>query len=215
MFKKKLTEVSVKDFEKVIEKVEDLDKKFLERKIVIDDQLERIQNELAEIKELFALNKKLVEKDKGYEDRIANLRAEIDEIKTQLVQNHQDIEDHIKTQEEIIVSLVNKFNDQSLSKFNQITAELEELKDQQDVLRISYTINEKKLMEKIKETVSEEIHKAVREKEKEILMNLWIRELREILSNFEKLKQAQPKEFLIQINQIADTIESFKKKLEA
>ncbi len=215
MFKKKLTEVSVKDFEKVIEKVEDLDKKFLERKIVIDDQLERIQSELAEIKELFALNKKLVEKDKGYEDRIANLRAEIDEIKTQLVQNHQDIEDHIKTQEEIIVSLVNKFNDQSLSKFNQITAELEELKDQQDVLRISYTINEKKLMEKIKETVSEEIHKAVREKEKEILMNLWIRELREILSNFEKLKQAQPKEFLIQINQIADTIESFKKKLEA
>ncbi|MHA1689939.1 MAG: hypothetical protein ACTSYC_08625 [Promethearchaeota archaeon] len=215
MFKKKLTEVSVKDFEKIIEKVENLNKNFLERKITIDDQLEHIQNELAEIKELFALNKKLVEKDKGYEERFNNMRAEINEIKTQLVRNHQDIEDHIKTQEEIIVSLINKFNDQSLTKFNQITAELEELKDQQDVLRISYTINEKKLMEKIKETVSEEIHKAVHEKEKEILMNLWIRELREILSNFDKLKQVQPKEFLIQINQIADTIEAFKKKLEA
>lgn len=214
MFKKKLTEVTVKDFEKIIDKMEKLEQKLLEIKITYDDQLDRVQNELAELKELFGLNQKLVDRDKGYDGRLTSLRTEVSEVRNLLTRNQQDIEEHIKTQEEIIVSLINKFNDQALTKFNQFTSEIEELKNQQDVLRISYTLNEKKLMEKIKETISNEIKNAVGDKEKEILMNLWIRKLKEIITDFENLKSQNPREFSIQINQIADTIEAFKKKLQ-
>lgn len=214
MFKKKLTEVTVKDFEKIIDKMDNLEKKLLEIKITYDDQLDRVQNELAELKELFGLNQKLVDRDKGYDGRLTSLRSELTEVRNLLTRNQQDIEEHIKTQEEIIVSLINKFNDQALTKFNQFTSEIEELKNQQDVLRISYTLNEKKLMEKIKETISNEIKNAVGDKEKEILMNLWIRKLKEIITDFEKLKSQNPQDFSIQINQIADTIEAFKKKLQ-
>ncbi len=210
-----MTEVNVKDFEKLSERMDKFEQKFLEQKISYDDQLERIHNELLEIKELFVINQKLVERDKGYEDRITNLKTEVTEMQTLLTRNQRDIEEHIKTQEEIIVSLINKFNDQALSKFNQFTAEIEELKNQQDVLRISYTVNEKKLIEKIKDTISSEIKNAVKEKEKEILMNLWIRDLREIISNFEKLKRMNPEEFNLKLNQIADIVDSFKKKLQA
>jgi hypothetical protein len=91
--------------------------------------------------------------------------------------------------------------------------DMEKLKTQQDVLRISYTINEKKLMDKINSSITEVINKRIEGKESEILMKIWINELKEIIINFEKLKKVKPKEFSVRLNEISDTIEIFKQKL--
>lgn len=47
---------------------------------------------------------------------------------------------------------------------------------------------------------------------KEILMNLWIDELKEIIDNLDKLKEINPKDLKLHINEISSTIESFKQK---
>ena len=79
---------------------------------------------------------------------------------------------------------------------------------------ISYTIKEKQLSEKIQSMIYTEIRMVCQDKEKEILMNIWIDKLNEIVTDFEKLKKVNPKEFNIQINEISKTIELFKLKLQ-
>ena len=61
--------------------------------------------------------------------------------------------------------------------------------------------------------IEAEMSEAVKNTEKEVLMKIWIKELKEIITDFEKLKKAKPKEFTIQLNEIADTISLFKEKL--
>ena len=81
------------------------------------------------------------------------------------------------------------------------------------ILKISYTVNDKQLMEKIEAMISGEVRNACGDKEREILMNIWIKELKDIIHNFEKLKKIHPREFNIKMNEIADTIEVFKQKI--
>jgi len=92
--------------------------------------------------------------------------------------------------------------------------DVETLKTQQDVLRISYTVNEKKLMDKINTSITKALRKLIQGKESELLMKVWIDELREIIENFENLKKLKPKEFSIRLTEISDTIEIFKQKIK-
>ncbi len=110
--------------------------------------------------------------------------------------------------------MIHKFDEQFTMDRNRIKSELEEIKSQQDVLKISYTIKEKQLSEKIQSMIYTEIRMVCQDKEKEILMNIWIDKLNEIVIDFEKLKKVNPKEFNIQINEISKTIELFKLKLQ-
>ena len=111
------------------------------------------------------------------------------------------------------MDMINRFNDELLTHKSAMKEDMEKLKTQQDVLKISYTINEKKLMDKINSSIAEVINKQIEGKESEILMKIWINEFKEIINNFEKLKKLKPKEFSVRLNEISDTIEVFKQKI--
>ena len=109
--------------------------------------------------------------------------------------------------------MIKKFDEQFTKDKRHINEELEILKGQQDVLKISYTVNEKQLLEKIGALIASEVRNACGDKEREILMNIWIKELKSIIADFEKLKKMHPQEFNITMNEIANTIEVFKQKI--
>ena len=111
------------------------------------------------------------------------------------------------------MDMINKFNEELLNHKISMKEDIEKIKTQQDVLKISYTINEKKLMDKIKSSISEVINKRIEGKESEILMKIWMNELKEIINNFEKLKKLKPKEFSVRLNEISETIEVFKQRM--
>jgi hypothetical protein len=158
------------------------------------DQLEQLKSENKEIR--------------------SKLDVEIKLVKGLLAQNQERIEETINTQEEIIMDMIKKFNDEFMQHKIAILKDLEVIKNSQDVLKISYSINENKILEKIKSTVYEEVNQKLYGRENEILMKLWIDDFKEILSNFDKLKKLNPKEFSIQLKEISDIIESFKQKME-
>jgi hypothetical protein len=171
-------------------------------------------------KQINALDNKLLDHLNNVKDRDIKLNNELTEINKEISSNHKHIEqaistinEHIKTQEEIIMDMIHKFDEKHTKDTINLSTEVEKVRNEQDVLKISFTLNEKKLMEKIKGMVGEEIRNSVKSKEQEILMNLWIQELKEIIENFENLKKVRPREFTLQIDQIANTIETFKKKL--
>jgi len=70
----------------------------------------------------------------------------------------------------------------------------------------------KQIKENAKEWITDEIKLVCKNKEKEILMNLWIDELKEIIGNLDRLKDMHPKELKLHINEISSTINSFKQK---
>jgi len=111
------------------------------------------------------------------------------------------------------MDMINRFNDELLTHKSTMKEDMEKLKTQQDVLKISYTINEKKLMDKIDSSITKSISKHIEGKESEILMKIWINEFKEIIENFEKLKKLKPKEFSVRLNEISDTIEVYKQKI--
>jgi Txe/YoeB family toxin of Txe-Axe toxin-antitoxin module len=111
------------------------------------------------------------------------------------------------------MDMINRFNEELLKHKSTMSEDMEKLKTQQDVLRISYTINEKKLMDKINSSISEVISRRIEGKESEILMKIWINEFKEIIGDFEKLKKLKPKEFSLRLNEISDTIDIFKQKI--
>jgi len=111
------------------------------------------------------------------------------------------------------MDMIKKFNEELLKHKSTMNEDMEKLKTQQDVLRISYTINEKKLMDKINSVIMEIINRRIEGKESEILMKIWINELKEIINNFEKLKKLNPNEFSMRLNEISETIEAFKQRL--
>ena len=70
----------------------------------------------------------------------------------------------------------------------------------------------KQTYENAKEWISDEINAAVKSKEREILMSIWLKEMKEIISDVDKLKEMNPKEIKLQLSEISTTIESFKQK---
>ena len=111
------------------------------------------------------------------------------------------------------MDMINRFNEELLKHKSTMNEDMQKLKTQQYVLKISYTINEKKLMDKINSSISEAINRRIEGKESEILMKRWISEFKDIIGDFEKLKKLKPKEFTLRLNEISDTIEIFKQKI--
>jgi hypothetical protein len=68
-------------------------------------------------------------------------------------------------------------------------------------------------MDTIRETITSEINKKIKGRESELLMKIWIDEIKDIIGNFEKLKKLHPKEFSLQLKEISETIEIFKQKV--
>ncbi|GAF74123.1 unnamed protein product [marine sediment metagenome] len=141
------------------------------------------------------------------------VKQEIISIKGDIISSQERIEQTIRTQEEIIMDMINKFNEELLQHKSSMKEDIESLKSQQDILKISYTINEKKFMDKVNSSISTIIRKQVEGKENEILMKIWISEFKEIIRDFEKLKKLKPKEFSVRLNEISDTIDIFKQKI--
>jgi len=159
------------------------------------------------------LEKSFDSKLKIIENEVKSIRQSLNDLQNKVASNQEHSMKQIETQEEIIMSMIHKFDDQFMQDKSKIEADLERVKADQDVLKISFTVNEKQLLEKIKAMIYTEIRNACREKEYEILMNTWISELNEIISDFEKLKKLHPQEFNIKMNEIARTIELFKQKI--
>ena len=155
----------------------------------------------------------LIEQVSNLEHEMTYVKQEITSIKGDFLSSQGRIEQTIRTQEEIIMDMINKFNEELLHHKSSMKDDIESLKTQQDVLKVSYTVNEKKLMDKVNSSISRIINKQVEGKENEILMKIWISELKEIIRDFEKLKKLKPTEFSVRLNEISDTIDIFKQKI--
>jgi hypothetical protein len=143
----------------------------------------------------------------------SQLIQEVKEIKKMIYNTEEKIEETIKVQEDIIMGMMQKFNEEYYKHKTIVLKELEALKNGQDILKISYTINESKLLKQIKNVVKIEFNNKIKGQEAELLMKLWIDDLKEIITNFENLKKASPKEFSVQLREISDTINAFKQKI--
>jgi len=128
------------------------------------------------------------------------------------IKNSQ-IKDEVDTQEEITREMMQKFDEDYEKDKQKINADIEQLKQEQDVLKISYTVNDKQLIEKIEAMIFSEVRNACGDKENEILMKIWIDELKDILSDFEKFKKMHAKNFTLKLEEISHTIDAFKQKL--
>ena len=124
----------------------------------------------------------------------------------------QTIKEEFNIKDTVLRDIEKKHNEENTKFQNQLQPVLESLKSQQDVNKMKMDVLKKQLYESAKEWISTEMRAAVREKEKEILMNVWIDEMKEIINNVDQLKKMNPKELKLQLNEISSTIESFKQK---
>ena len=211
--KDKLEEISPKDFQNLIEQTKKLNNAINSLKNMpkmvktLENRFDKAQDKIDSVKKNSETIQKLT-------DQITKLETSMVSAKTDISLNQERMEQTIKTQEEIIMDMINKFNEQLLIHKSQMQKDVETLKTQQDVLRISYTVNEKKLMDKINASITKALRKLIQGKESELLMKIWIDEFREIIENFEKLKKLKPKEFSIRLTEISDTMDIFKQKIK-
>jgi seryl-tRNA synthetase len=194
--KDQIKELSPKDFQKLTEDVDKLRTKYDEQK----DIVKSIQS--------------LSNWSNRVNDDISYLKKEIDVIKKDILLSREQIEQTIKTQEEIIMNMIKTFNEELLNHKNSVLGDIQTLKSQQDVLKISNTVNDKKLDAKIKDMIDITLSQKIQGKEHEILMKLWINDFKEIISNFDKLKVLNPKEFSLKLNEISEILDIYKEKLQ-
>ena len=218
--KDKLEEITPKDFNNLIEQTNKLNsaidslKSIPKRVKNLEERFEKVQDKINSVKKFSETIQNLTNQMNKLEFSIKSTKEDISAIRKDISFNQERMEQTIKTQEEIIMDMINKFNEQLLIHKSQMTKDIEILKTQQDVLRISYTINEKKLTDKISTSITKALRKIIQGKENELLMKIWIDEFREIIENFENLKKAKPKEFSIRLTEISDTIDIFKQKIK-
>jgi len=179
----------------------------------LTDQYEKTMFKMDLVKSNNKAIQNLMEQVSNLEGEMKFVKQEMTSLRGDIFSSQERIEQIIKTQEEIIIDMINKFNEELLQHKSSMKEDIEILKTQQDVLKISYTINEKKFMDKINSSIRTIINKQVEGKENEILMKIWISEFKEIISDFEKLKKLKPKEFSVRLNEISDTIDIFKQKI--
>jgi len=218
--KDKLEEISPKDFQNLIEQTKKLNNSINSLKSVpksiknLEERFDKAQDKIDSVKENSETIQNLTIQMIKLETSIEAAKEEILAIKRNISLNQERMEQTIRTQEEIIMDMINKFNEQLLIHKSQMQKDVESIKTQQDVLRISYTVNEKKLMDKINKSITKALRKLIQGKESELLMKIWIEEFREIIENFENLKKLKPKEFSIKLTEISDTMEIFKQKIK-
>jgi len=218
--KDKLKEISPKDFQNLIEQTKKLNntinslKSMPKRVNTLEERFDKVQDKIDSVKKNSETIQNLTDQITKLETSIESAKEDISAIKKDISLNQERMEQTIKTQEEIIMDMINKFNDQLLIHKSQMKEDVETLKTQQDVLKISYTVNEKKLMNKINTSITKSLRKLIQGKESELLMKIWVEEFREIIENFENLKKLKPKEFSIRLTEISNTIEIFKQKIK-
>lgn len=193
--KDQIKDISQKDIQKLIEDVYKLRTKY-------DDQEDIVKS----IQSLSDWSNRV-------NDDIIYLKKEIEAIRKDIMLSREQIEQTIKTQEEIIMDMIKTFNEELLNHKNSVLGDIQKLKTQQDVLKISNTVNDKKLEAKIKDMIDITLSQKIQGKENEILMKLWINDFKEIISNFEKLKVLNPKEFSIKLNEISEILDIYREKL--
>jgi len=157
------------------------------------------------------LNEKLEYRAKKNEDEITR---ETLEIKKMLHTTQERIEETIKVQEEIIMDMIKKFNDELYKHKSNVLGDIESLKNQQDILKITYTINEAKLLETIKTVITKELSNKIKGQQSEALMRIWIEEFKEIIKKFEKVKDLPPQEFNARLDELSSILNSFKLKIQ-
>ena len=190
------------------QKIEDLimiiDQKLEEHINLLDQKFQEQVNDLTEKLSNHVNSTKLI--INGLEDKIDSLTKDVSI-------NLQNIQDQIKTQKDDNISMSNDFNELITKTTSKIDSQLEQIKGQQDVLKVSFDVLEKKILDDAKTMIFGEVRMACKDKEDEILMNIWIEELKEIINDFDKLKELNPKDLKIQIDEISQVIASFKKRL--
>ncbi len=152
-------------------------------------------------------------------NHIANLENEIGSIKENIKGISKDFssklngfKEEFDTKEEVLGDMIKKFNEENMEYQNSLKPILEDLKSEQDLVKITVDVLKKQIYESAKEWIDEEIKLACKNKEKEILMNLWIDEMKNIIDSLDSLKKLHPKELKLHINEISSTIDSFKAK---
>ena len=180
----------------------------------LEERFDKAQDKIDSVKKNSETIQNLTNQIIKLETSLKSANELITAIKKDISLNQERMEQTIKTQEEIIMDMINKFNEQLLIHKSQMQEDVETLKTQQDVLKISYTVNEKKLMDKINISITKSLRKLIQGKESELLMKIWVDEFKEIIENFENLKKLKPKEFSIRLTEIADTIDIFKQKIK-
>ncbi len=223
---KKELEAHIKDFQKIKENINNIEQKLKEQigkvEKKIDDQFNKLDQKFTDkISELILmLDNRIEEFDQNiktltnnFKDKVKYLSEDISNLESKLEIYQENIENQINNKDEILTDMIKKFDEQFSKDKRKIEGELENIKGEQDVLKISYTVNEKQLLEKIEAMIISEISNACSDKEHEILMNVWIKELKDIIHDFEKLKKMNPQEFNIKLNEIVNIIELFKQKI--
>lgn len=223
---KKELETQVKDIQKLKAKIDNIDQKLKDQTSKIEKKIEeqfnkldqKFTNQISEIIQMvddrigeFDQNIKTIAND--IKDKVKSLSEDVQNLQSNLNISQDNIQTQIDAKDEVLTDMVKKFDEEFTKDKRHINEELETLKGQQDVLKISYTVNDKQLLEKIEAMISGEVRNACGDKEREILMNIWIKDLKDIIHNFEKLKKMHPQEFNIKMNEIANTIEVFKQKI--
>lgn len=217
--KEKGEEVSGKDYKNLMEKLNKLENEFNELKGTpkavnnLEIQVNKIQEKLTTFKSIPKSIQNIINRVSNLENDLTLIREDIELLKKEITTSQDRIEQTIQTQEEIIMDMIAKFNDEFLKNKSQMAVDIKEIKNQQDILKISYSINENKLMANIQKIVNDLINRKIEGKESEILMKIWIDEFKEILSDFENLKKLNPKEFSTRLNEISNTIDMFKQKI--
>ena len=192
-------DTNLKELDKrVDQKIEDLI-------LIFDQKLEE---------QVDTLNQKLDKNFANFEDSITKIEESIEAMNKNISLNFDNFETEIKTQAEINVSIRDELNAKMNKTISRIDTELEEIKSQQDIAKISKGSLEKQMIEKAQSMISTEVRMACKHKEEEILMNVWLDELKDIIKNVDKLKAKDPKDIKLQINEIAKTIEVFREKLK-
>jgi len=217
----------LKDLHKVIDNVKTLEHKFNEQINKIDTRLTNISKKVSNINEKISLNEKnnqeklegavnsLDEKQISIEQQFKKqLDTQFEFLKEKIGNIEKKLQEALKTKFEVQSTILKELKGQYSELKTKMINDLEALKKEHDTLKVSFTVKEKTLEEKIKLLIEVGIAKAVRGKEQEVLMRLWIDELKTIANDFQKLKKAHPKEFFLQLNEIAKSIEMFRHKLE-
>ena len=232
--KEKVREVTVKGFQKVVDQVANLEDwvryfddnmkqiqasiSNLEKTIKKDvsDIQQRIKTDVSNLekslkKDVSNLDNTLKTNISSVQDRITK---DVSSIQDWIKRDVANIQERIKTQEDVYSSKLKEFSEQYLIDKNNLTLEIQEIRGEHDTMKVSLTVSDKQLGERIKALVSNEIKNAAKGKEYELLMKYWIEELKDIVENFDKLKRMHPKEFNLQLNEIAETVEIFKRKIK-
>jgi hypothetical protein len=152
------------------------------------------------------------ERFENIDEKIMDLIERMKEMSEDLSNKIERIKEEFNTKELILRDIEKKHNEENTQFKNQLKPVIEELKSHQDINKIAIDLMKKQTYESAKEWISEEINAAVKNKEREILMNIWIKEMKEIISDVDKLKEMNPKEIKLQLSEISTTIEFFKQK---